>query len=433
MSNETSIENGRLLNESLAFSARLLPRELSNQVVAEVIQIDFVNPPEPASQLPEVEVNSLSPANIPNDPMFKERARPSYANRVRVIDDFISIYQDTEQVQKAILAYRRNTQPVMYDQNSLTQYMRQISKYPLLTKEDEARLFGALDRGVEIFSKLTDRRVPKKFEGDLIDATIAFNKIYLSNLKLVVNAAASKFRKPNSASSEQQDYIQEGNMALGEAIKKFNVSKGYKFSTYATWWLRQRSQRSHAKNGRDFKIPTDVQNEFDIVLAARNEFYEKHHYLPSVNEISQILEKPETEINDLIVSCTREVSSLEEPVEKWGSRELAEVIESPSGIEPFMGHLILRDLIETAIQNADLSRDEMLVLSFRYHIFFPALANKQKLFNSDGHKSYDDVFRSLDSDKTSGFKLLGSLLGCPVTYLSGLEISALRKLRPFVS
>jgi RNA polymerase sigma factor (sigma-70 family) len=436
MSPEVSIENGGFFDALPEVIIRPTPRpEVVNTAAAMLIQRDHpVISTESASELPAVDFDSVSASNQPADLAFEKLDRPSYASRVQAIDSFISRYQNSQTVQKAVLEYQNkaHSQFNIYDLNSLTQYVRQASRYPLLTKEDEVRLFGTLDSAVEIISTIKEGKVPKKFEPELIEATISYNKIYISNLKLVIHIATVMSHKQNSARSEQKDYIQEGNIALGEAIKKFNVSMGYRFSTYATWWIKQRIQRAYAKIGRDFNIPTNVQNEFNNVLATRNEFYEEHHRYPSVKEIAVMLGKPKLYIEDLMISCTRAVSSLDEPVEDGSGRELAEVIESPSGVEPFIGHLISRDLVETAIQRANLSRDELLVLSLRYHIFFPALADDSSPKKNKEAKKYMKIFASTDPDKTIGIKALSSLLGLPETLVKGLEVSALNKLRPLV-
>ncbi len=418
MSYETSIEEG-------VFSPEILKN------------IDYQNAPLTFANYPDASINPLKyfeslsdDRSLSDDPV--ESVKPSYADRIEVVTNFITYYQQCEEVQKALLDYRLNPRFSLFDQDPLRQYLKQTLNYPFLKSADEIILFKAIDRGVEVATALGDVNAPKESEHDLIEATIAFNKIYYSNLRLVINATQNKFRKQNSPSSDQLDYIQEGNIALSEAIKRFNVSMGYKFSTYATWWLKQKIQRAHSSNGRAFNIPTNAQSEFNQVLITRNELFDQMHREPSSKEIAQITGKKERVIEELIISCSRYASSLHEPLEDGSGREIADVIETQSdGIEPFIDHLIIRDQIETAIQKADLSREELLVLSLRYHIYFDILAD-DKVSNEGTSKTYSEIFNLTYPDKVMGFKPLASLVNWPAPKIKRLEDSALGKLRPFV-
>jgi RNA polymerase primary sigma factor len=388
--------------------------------------------------------NLLSDNNIENDELNQpfvqpelphkkaESPRPSYMARSELITTFLLRYNTRREVREALLDYRLEEQAKVFDPDPYRQYMKQILNYPLLKRDDEIRLFKALDSGVEVFSSVgNDRKVSKKSERDLIESVIAYNKIYYSNLRLVINATQSKFRKQSTSSIDQLDYIQEVNIALGDAIKRFNVDKGFRFSTYATWWLKQKSQHIQNTQGRDFKIPSRVQVDFTQILATKNELYDELSRDPSIKELAERLGKEEGEVEQLIVSCTRDVGSLYAILQDDTGREIADVVESTSGIEPFIDNLITKDLVETAIKKANLSREEELVLSLRYHIYFDSLANES--FSVDGEsRTYTEIYSSLDSLMPVGFKRISALVGLPYALLNDREIMGLNKLRPFI-
>jgi DNA-directed RNA polymerase sigma subunit (sigma70/sigma32) len=150
-------------------------------------------------------------------------------------------------------------------------YLRDIGRYPLLTKDDEARLAQAIEAGHEAAAALADPGVKhtpaKKRELKRIQyaAAAAQQTFVSSNLRLVVSIA----KKYQASGLPLLDLVQEGNLGLIHAVEKFDWRKGFKFSTYATWWIRQAITRGIANTGRTIRLPVHAGDMLSAVQRPR--------------------------------------------------------------------------------------------------------------------------------------------------------------------
>src|ERR1700680_3456032 len=150
-------------------------------------------------------------------------------------------------------------------------YLRDIGRYPLLTKDDEARLAQAIEAGHEAAAVLADPNTKptpaKKRELKRIQcaAAAAQQTFVSSNLRLVVSIA----KKYQASGLPLLDLVQEGNLGLIHAVEKFDWRKGFKFSTYATWWIRQAIGRAIDNTGRTIRLPGHVGDQVRKVRKAR--------------------------------------------------------------------------------------------------------------------------------------------------------------------
>ena len=138
-------------------------------------------------------------------------------------------------------------------------YLTDIGQYPLLTKDDEVRLAQAIEAGAEARQALEsgDKVTPAKkreLRRTARDGEQAERTFVQSNLRLVVSIA----KKYQASGLPLLDLIQEGNLGLIRAVEKFDYTKGYKFSTYATWWIRQAITRAMADQARTIRIPVHM-------------------------------------------------------------------------------------------------------------------------------------------------------------------------------
>jgi len=187
-------------------------------------------------------------------------------------------------------------------------------------------------------------------------------KIASSNLKLVLSIA----RKYKGKELDFLDLIQEGNLGLLRAIKKFDHEKGYKFSTYATWWIRQSMQRAIQDKGSTIRIPVHSREKMDDVFRAREELKKSLHREPTVEELAKKLNWKEKQVRK-IMNIQEETVSLESPLKNGESEtELKHVVEDDSSESPFAE--LSQDDLRAALEDAldDLNWRETQVIRMRY-------------------------------------------------------------------
>jgi RNA polymerase primary sigma factor len=228
------------------------------------------------------------------------------------------------------------------DEDSLKLWWRRVQQYPLLSGEQEVAL-------------------AKRIEAGDMDA---FNEMVECNLRLVANIAR-KCRRFAGSSLTLADLIQEGSMGLIRAVKKFDYRKGYKFSTYASYWIRQAVMRSIAEQGRSIRLPVHMVESVSRADRARANLTQEMQRPPTKQELASHLELTEHKVQDILDKMT-EPMSLDINVNEEEEAALVDFIEDCKSISPVdhASHLALREEIERAF--GVLPRREAQVLSLRY-------------------------------------------------------------------
>lgn len=191
--------------------------------------------------------------------------------------------------------------------DSVRMYLREIGQYPLLTGPDEVRLAKRIERG----DKAAKRRLAE------------------ANLRLVVSIA----KKYIGRGLTLLDLIQEGNLGLHRAVEKFDYKKGFKFSTYATWWIRQAITRAIADQARTIRIPVHMVETINRYMRTQRELQQELGREPTHDELAKKL-GVDLEKLEHIMKISQETVSLESPVGDEGDSSLGEFIEDKNTISP---------------------------------------------------------------------------------------------------
>ena len=214
-------------------------------------------------------------------------------------------------------------------------YLNDVGKYRLLTKDDEVKLAQAAELGREARAELDgaegiDARRRRQLNRLVRDGDRATEAFVTANLRLVVSIA----KKYQAAELPLLDLVQEGNLGLIHAVEKFDWRKGFKFSTYATWWIRQAITRGIANNGRTVRLPVHAGDLLKRVVKARGRLEGQLGRRPTIAELAKDLELDEERLTELLVH-TSEPLSLSEPLRTEGDAELGDFVGDPDAVSPF--------------------------------------------------------------------------------------------------
>jgi RNA polymerase primary sigma factor len=231
--------------------------------------------------------------------------------------------------------------PVDPGLDSLRLYLRSIGRVPLLSAVEEVALAKRIERG------------------DIV----AKQHMVEANLRLVVSIAKGYVGRGLTL----LDLIQEGSLGLIRAVEKFDYRRGYKFSTYATWWIRQAVTRSLADKGRTIRIPVHMVERLNRLIHAERRLIQQLGREPRVAEIAAELECPVREVRD-VMRMAQQPISLEKPVGEEDDSALADFVEDVSAESPFeiASESLRRENITRVL--ASLPRREREVIEMRYGI-----------------------------------------------------------------
>ena len=223
--------------------------------------------------------------------------------------------------------------------DSVRMWLREIGKTPLLTMDEEISLAKRIEAGDE------------EAKAVLTEA----------NLRLVVSIA----KRYSGRGMSFPDLIQEGNIGLIRAVEKFDYRKGYKFSTYATWWIRQAITRAIADQGRTIRIPVHMVETINRYLKTSSQMQQDLGRLPTSDEIAREMGIPTDRVSE-IIRIAPEPLSLETPIGEEEDSHLADFIEDQEAISPAeaASNMILREKIEESLNK--LTPRERDVLKMRF-------------------------------------------------------------------
>jgi len=257
---------------------------------------------------------------------------------------------------------------IVKESDPLALYLRQISKFPLLTVQEEQNIGEKI---ISLRSKLKDLEAESgaKAETDYnrekaaLDNALLFykNKMINSNLRLVVSIAKNYQHRGLSL----LDLIDEGNIGLIEAVERFDYTRGCRFSTYGTWWIRQAIIKSIADKGRVIRIPIHMLNTIKKCYYVAKQLTQDLGRDPSEEELSEYLGLPVSKVKD-IVKLSQETTSLDTIVDDGNLTRLADLIKDESLTEPFemVFSMTLQETMADIL--SQLSEREMKIIQLRY-------------------------------------------------------------------
>lgn len=222
------------------------------------------------------------------------------------------------------------------DRDLVGMYLDEIARTPLLDAAKEVELSQAVEAGVfarQVLDGVVESEAggatPEELEALVAEGERAKDIFIRSNLRLVVAVA----RRYPRAGLPLLDLIQEGNAGLVRAVEKFDYAKGFKFSTYATWWIRQAITRSIADQSRTIRLPVHLVEELGRIRRVQREFNREHGREPDHAEIASELDSTATRVGD-VLDWARDPVSLNMSVDDEGETQFGDLLEDTSAVSP---------------------------------------------------------------------------------------------------
>jgi len=246
------------------------------------------------------------------------------------------------------------------------QYLREIGRIPLLTAAEEVELARRVEAGLFAEEKLRltpdlDSRLALDLDRLVVMGRMAKRRLIEANLRLVVSVA----KRYVGRGLTMLDLVQEGNLGLIRAVEKFDYARGYKFSTYATWWIRQAMSRALADQARTIRVPVHVVELINRVVRVQRRMLQERGYEPTPEEVAAHLDLPPERVSE-VLRLAQEPVSLHAPVGEEDDVALGDLIEDGDATSPVesAAFLLLREHLEAVLST--LGERERKVVQLRY-------------------------------------------------------------------
>jgi RNA polymerase primary sigma factor len=246
------------------------------------------------------------------------------------------------------------------------QYLREIGRIPLLTAEGEVELARQVEAGLFAEERLAafpdlDSQLAVDLDRLVVQGRVAKRRLIEANLRLVVSVA----KRYIGRGLTMLDLVQEGNLGLIRAVEKFDYARGYKFSTYATWWIRQAMSRALADQARTIRVPVHVVELINRVVRMQRRLLQERGCEPTLEEVAAQLGLPVERVAE-VLRLAQEPVSLHAPVGEEDDVALGDLIEDGDAASPVesAAFLLLREHLEAVLST--LGERERRVVQLRY-------------------------------------------------------------------
>ena len=298
--------------------------------------------------------------DLPDEQFEKDvKADPTIVEDEKSATFVVSSADDTDEPEQQVMVAGATADPVK-------DYLKQIGKVPLLNAEMEVELAKRIEAGLFSEEKLAkggkvSEKLREELEWIAEDGRRAKNHLLEANLRLVVSLA----KRYTGRGMLFLDLIQEGNLGLIRAVEKFDYTKGYKFSTYATWWIRQAITRAMADQARTIRIPVHMVEVINKLARVQRQMLQDLGREPTPEELAKELDMTPEKVIE-VQKYGREPISLHTPLGEDGDSEFGDLIEDSEAIVPAdaVSFTLLQEQLHAVLDT--LSEREAGVVSMRF-------------------------------------------------------------------
>jgi RNA polymerase primary sigma factor len=245
--------------------------------------------------------------------------------------------------------------------DTVRMYLKEIGRVDLLSAADEVSLAKRIEAGLAATGELADNPGDRALRRKAADGEVARAELIQANLRLVVSIA----KRYAGRGMLLLDLIQEGNLGLMRAVEKFDYTKGFKFSTYATWWIRQAITRAIADQARTIRIPVHMVEAMNRVTRIQRQLAQDYEREPTIEELAAKVAMAPDRVRE-ILRISQDPLSLDSPVGEEDDSNLGDFIEDASADAP--ADVATRRMLAQAVEEAlgELSEREQEVVRLRF-------------------------------------------------------------------
>ncbi|MDT0187186.1 RNA polymerase sigma factor [Microbacterium sp. ARD31] len=330
-------------------AAKKTAAEPAGGEVVDLGAADAVVGPDGKKVLPDIPDDQFE-KDVAADPTIKEDEKQAFT---------VSAADETDEPEQQVMVAGATADPVK-------DYLKQIGKVPLLNAEMEVELAKRIEAGLFSEEKLAkggriSAKMLEEYEWIAEDGRRAKNHLLEANLRLVVSLA----KRYTGRGMLFLDLIQEGNLGLIRAVEKFDYTKGYKFSTYATWWIRQAITRAMADQARTIRIPVHMVEVINKLARVQRQMLQDLGREPTPEELAKELDMTPEKVIE-VQKYGREPISLHTPLGEDGDSEFGDLIEDSEAIVPAdaVSFTLLQEQLHAVLDT--LSEREAGVVSMRF-------------------------------------------------------------------
>ena len=331
--------------------------------IAEVIELDGLDSAE-AAVAAEAAASALAAEPVADQAAVDQAAVDQAAVDQAAVDQALL---DQAALESAVEADLDDQTSVMGD--SVHTYLKSIGRTSLLTAEQEVDLAKRIEAGLYAEHKLeAETGLSRAFRRDLEDVAEdgrqAKAHMLEANLRLVVSVA----KKYSDRGLSLLDVVQEGNLGLIRAVEKFDYTKGYKFSTYAMWWIRQAIQRGFADSARTIRLPVHVLEMLSKLSRVERDMHQRLGREPTPEELAVELDRTPDQIEELL-RTSRQPISLDSTIGEDGETSIGDLIEDVDA--PEASELVDRQLLADQLRHAldALTPREATIMAMRFGLY----------------------------------------------------------------
>ena len=273
-----------------------------------------------------------------------------------------------EDSQNALEATALSSDELVHVSDPVRMYLQEIGRYPLLTPQQEVELAMQMEAGGRASEKLQDDAAAELPVADRVilqraarNADRARKRLVEANLRLVVSIA----KKYVGRGLSLLDLIQEGNLGLIRAVEKFDYRKGFKFSTYATWWIRQAVTRALADQARTIRVPVHMVETINKLARAQRTLMQELGREPTISEIAQELELEPKQVTELR-RIAQDPVSLETPLGEEDDSTLGDFVEDTDADVPVevASFKLLQEYLSLVLEGLNERERQVLIMRF---------------------------------------------------------------------